>query len=97
MAILGNFEKIAVFFFIPYILETILKIRGGLPQSFGKPQKDGSLKMLYDKVYGLANLAIFVLGKLNIKPTEKRVVYSIWLFQLFIIFLGLLIFRQGIF
>ena len=30
MAILGNFEKIAVFVFIPYIIETILKSRGKL-------------------------------------------------------------------
>jgi hypothetical protein len=28
MAILGNFEKIAVFVFIPYIIETFLKLRG---------------------------------------------------------------------
>jgi len=30
IAILGNIEKIAVFFFIPYLLETILKLRGKL-------------------------------------------------------------------
>ena len=30
MAILGNFEKITVFFFIPYIIEVILKSRGKL-------------------------------------------------------------------
>ena len=28
IAILGNIEKIAIWFFIPYILDTILKTRG---------------------------------------------------------------------
>ena len=36
VAILGNIEKIAVFFFIPYIIETGLKLRGRLKKySFG--------------------------------------------------------------
>jgi UDP-N-acetylglucosamine--dolichyl-phosphate N-acetylglucosaminephosphotransferase len=98
IAILGNFEKIAVFFFIPYILETILKSRGGLKkQSFGKPLLDGSLDLKYKKIYGLEHASIFFLKKFNIKPTEKKVVYSIWLFQIIIIILGFFIFRGGIF
>ncbi len=98
MAILGNFEKIAVFFFIPYIIETILKLRGGLGKSsFGKPQKDGSLDLLHGKIYGLTHLSIWLLRKIGIKPTEKRVVYSIWLFQIAIIIIGILIFSNGIF
>ena len=37
IAILGNIEKVAVFFFIPYIIETGLKLRGKLKkQSFAK-------------------------------------------------------------
>ena len=97
-AILGNFEKIAIFFFIPYILEVILKCRGKLvKQSFGKINKDGSLDLLYPKVYGTTHLAILALKKLGIKPTEKRVVYLIWAFQLIIILLGLIIFREGLF
>lgn len=98
MAILGNFEKIAVFFFIPYIIETILKIRGKLKkQSFGLPSKDGSLSLKYGKVYGLTHLSIGLMQKLNIKPTEKKVVLSIWAFQLVIIVLGFVIFAKGIF
>ena len=98
MAILGNFEKIAVFFFIPYIIETILKLRGRLvKQSFGKPQKDGSLDLRYDKIYGLEHLFIFIFKKFKIKPTENRVVYSIWIFQIIVILLGFIIFREGIF
>ena len=96
-AILGNFEKIAVFFFIPYILETILKSRGKLVKSsFGKPQKDGSLTLLHDKIYGLTHLSILVMQKTGVKPTEKRVVYLIWAFQILIILIGFVIFWNGI-
>lgn len=98
MAILGNFEKIAVFIFIPYIIETILKCRGGLKMhSFGKPMKDGSLELKYDKIYGLTHLSIWIMKKLGVKPTEKRVVYLIWAFQLVIIAVAFIIFKNGIF
>jgi UDP-N-acetylglucosamine--dolichyl-phosphate N-acetylglucosaminephosphotransferase len=98
MAVIGNFEKVAVFFFIPYIIETILKSRGGLvKQSFGQPQKDGSLELRYPKVYGLTHLSIYIMQKFGVKPTEKRVVYTIWTFQALIIVAGLWIFRTGIF
>jgi len=52
-AILGNIEKIAVFFFIPYIIEVVLKSRGRLKKaSFAEVQEDGSLKNRYNKFYG---------------------------------------------
>jgi hypothetical protein len=35
--------------------------------------------------------------KFGVKPTEKRVVYTIWTFQALIIVAGLWIFRTGIF
>ncbi len=93
IAILGNIEKIAIFFFIPYILEVILKARGKLvKESFGKSNPDGSLDMPYDKIYGLEHLAIYILKK--VKPSkkayEKEVVYLINFFQLIIIVLGIL-------
>ncbi len=95
IAILGNIEKIALFFFIPYILEAILKIRGKLnKESFAKVNEDGSLEMPYDKIYGLEHLAIKVLKK--IKPSkkayEKEVVWIINIFQIIIIALGFWIF-----
>ncbi len=95
IAILGNIEKIALFFFIPYILETILKARGKLKkESFAKVNEDGSLEMPYEKVYGLEHLAIKVLKK--IKPSgkayEKEVVWVINIFQIIIIALGFWIF-----
>jgi UDP-N-acetylglucosamine--dolichyl-phosphate N-acetylglucosaminephosphotransferase len=95
IAVLGDSERIALFFFIPYFLETILKLRGKLEkQSFGKPNKDGSLEMPYNKIYGLEHLAIFILKK--IKPSKKvyenDVVYAINGFQIAIILLGFALF-----
>lgn len=98
MAILGNFEKIAVFLFIPYILETGLKLRGGLKkQSFGRPQKDGSLEEPYKKVYGLEHISIRILKKIKGKAYEKEVVYLIFCFQIIICLLSLLIFKTSLF
>lgn len=98
MAILGNFEKIAVFFFIPVILEVILKSRGMfLKESFGIPKKDGSLDLKYDKIYSLNHLSIYLMKKFGVKPTERKVVLSIWCFQLIVIFLSLYLFRNQIF
>ncbi len=95
IAILGNIEKIAVFFFTPYILETILKLRGKLKkQSFGKPNPDGSLDMPYNKIYGLEHLAIKILKsiKSNKKAYESEVVLLINSFQILIIILGFALF-----
>lgn len=98
MAILGNFEKIAIFFFIPCIIEVILKLRGGLKmQSFGKPNIDGTLDLKYEGIYSLNHLAILLLKKLHIKSTEKNAVYLLWGFQIIIILAGFFIFRDGIF
>jgi len=97
-AILGNFEKIALFFFIPYFFEVALKLRGRLvKESFGKPTKSGELDLLYPKLYGLTHISIFLLKKMGIKSTERNAVYLIWLFQIIVIILGFIIFRQGIF
>lgn len=97
IAIIGNFEKVAVFFFIPYIIEFFLKAKGKLTkQSFGKPKKDGTLGLRDNKIYGLEHLAIWLLNKKG-RATEKKVVYLIWAFQLLIIILGFIIFRTGIF
>ena len=95
IAILGNIEKIAIFFFIPYIIEVVLKLRGKLKvHSFGIPQKDRSLEMPRKKVYGLEHLAIKIMKK--IKPSkkayEKEVVYLINGFQILVILIGLLLF-----
>ena len=95
IAILGDMEKIAILFFIPYIMEIILKLRGKLKkESFAKVNEDGSLEMPYKKIYGLQHLAIHILKK--IKPSkkvhEKEVVYFIHGFQIMIILLVFLIY-----
>ncbi len=100
VAILGNLEKIALVFFIPYILETGLKLRGKLKkQSFAKVNPDESLDEPYDKIYGLEHLAIRVLKKMkkDKKVYERDVVYLINLFQLLVILAGFLIFRNNLF
>lgn len=99
IAILGNIEKIAVFFFIPYILETGLKVRGKLKkQSFAKLREDGGLDVPYEKFYGLEHVAIKILKKLGKERVrEQEVVQLINLFQIFIIIIGLVLFKGGIF
>lgn len=97
MAILGNFEKIAVFVFIPYIIETFLKLRGNLTkQSFGKANEDGSLELPYGKIYGMTHLSLKILKKFKNKVYEKEVVYLIFAIQILICFLALFIFRDSL-
>jgi UDP-N-acetylglucosamine--dolichyl-phosphate N-acetylglucosaminephosphotransferase len=100
IAILGNLERIAIFFFIPYIMETILKSRGKLVKhSFAKVNPDGSLEMPYDKIYGVEHLAIYILKR--VKPSKKvyenDVVFLINAFQIAIIIIGILLFGNGLF
>ena len=100
ITILGNIEKIAIFFFIPYILETILKIRGKLEkESFAKVNEDGSLENQYEKFYGVEHIAIFLIKKFkkNNKVYEKEVVYLINLFQILIILVGIVLFKGSLF
>lgn len=98
-AILGNIEKIALFFFIPYILETILKIRGQLKkESFAGVNQNGGLEVPYEKFYGLEHISIYLLKKIRKRKEvrEKDVVYLINLFQIVIIVAGLLLFKWKI-
>lgn len=95
MAILGNFEKIAVFVFIPYFIEMCLKIRGKLDkQSFAKPNKDGSLDLKYEKIYGLTHLSVYLLKKFkpSKKVYEKEAVWLIHGFQVLIILVAFFVF-----
>jgi len=70
IAIVGNTEKAALILFIPYFIELLLKARGGMrKESFAVPNKDGSLDVPYQKIYGLEHAAIALLKK--IKPSHK--------------------------
>ena len=98
IAILGDVEKIAIFFFIPYILETGLKVRGKLKkQSIARLNHDGGLEVPYDKFYGIEHIAIYLLKKIKGRVCEQEVVYLINLFQILIILLGLVLFKGAIF
>jgi UDP-N-acetylglucosamine--dolichyl-phosphate N-acetylglucosaminephosphotransferase len=97
MAILGNFEKIAMFIFIPYILETVLKSRGGLKKhSFGIPSKDGGLEKPYEKIYGLTHVAIQILSKIKNKVYERDITHFIFVFQIIICLIALILFGGSI-
>jgi UDP-N-acetylglucosamine--dolichyl-phosphate N-acetylglucosaminephosphotransferase len=96
-AIMGNLEKIAIFFFLPYVLEIVLKLRGGLEkQSYGKLGERG-IENRYSKIYGIEHLAINILKKIKYRVQEKDIVYLINLFQIIIILLGFLVFREYLF
>ena len=74
VAIFGNMEKIAVILFIPYFMDFILPLRGGLGvEAFGKPNKDESLEMPYEKIYDMAHWAIYMLKKIKGRVFEKDV------------------------
>jgi UDP-N-acetylglucosamine--dolichyl-phosphate N-acetylglucosaminephosphotransferase len=89
MAILGDFERIALFVYIPYFIEAGLKLRGKLEkESFAKPNKDGSLEMPYKKVYGM----ILIMKGFKKKVYEKDITYLIFAFQVIMCILALLIF-----
>ncbi len=95
MAILGNFEKITIFIFIPYIIEGILKARGGLKkQSFAIPDKYGNLKLPYKKVYSLTHLSILILSKFKRNVRERDVTYLIFIFQVLICLIALVLFKK---
>jgi UDP-N-acetylglucosamine--dolichyl-phosphate N-acetylglucosaminephosphotransferase len=93
ITIIGNIEKVALFFFIPYIIEAVLKIRGGVKNihNFGVPNEDGSLELRYDKIYSLTHLSLFVLKKFKKKVYENDVVFLINAFQILVVALGMII------
>ena len=53
-------------------------------ESFAKLKKDGSLTNKYNKIYGIEHVVIRFLEKINVRVTEIKIVYTIWLVQLLI-------------
>jgi UDP-N-acetylglucosamine--dolichyl-phosphate N-acetylglucosaminephosphotransferase len=97
-AIFGNIEKFAIFIFIPYILEVILKSRGKLKiQSFAKINSDGTLEKPNKKYYGIEHIAIDFIKKIKGSARENEVVLAINFFQIILIILAFIIFRGFIF
>ncbi len=95
IVIIGNFEKFGVSIFLLYFLELILFIRGLMngiyKQNFGIPERDGSLKLPYDKIYSVTHLAIYILHRLRGRATEKGVVALITLIQTIITIIALIV------
>ena len=97
LAILGNMERIAVWLFIPYLLEIVLYFRArvidkmGDVQAFAKPNVDGSLEMPYDKIYDTTHLALWVLKKVKKKVYERDVVLFVIGLQVLVAVSGLIL------
>lgn len=89
MAVLGDFEKVAIIVFIPYLIEVVLKARGGFQKhSFAKPTKDSGLKLKYNKIYGLTHFSIWFLSKFKKRVAEQDVVYMIYAIEIVFILLA---------
>ncbi len=92
IAILANMEKAFLILFIPYIIEFFLKLRGKFQkESFAIVKEDNTLVPRHNKNYGLENLTVRILNKLNIKTTERKVVYTLHAFQLVCVAAAILI------
>ncbi|MEM5794323.1 MAG: glycosyl transferase family 4 [Candidatus Aenigmatarchaeota archaeon] len=87
IAILGNMEKIAVFLFIPYFLEFLIKAKNKFKtECFGIPQKNGSLKAP-ERIGSLTHVF------LKFVRSEKGVVFSIVTIELLLVFLAFIFFK----
>lgn len=93
VAILGNMEKVATILFIPYFIEIILKLKSRLKaESFGLPQKDGTLKPRYEKNYSLTHVVMRYFPRVFGRDLrEYEVVGVIFLFELILAGVALLV------
>lgn len=87
VAILGNMEKIAVFLFILYFLEFLIKAKNKFKtECFGIPQKNGSLKAP-EKIGSFTHIL------LKFARSERNVVISILLIEMLLAFLAFIFFK----
>lgn len=90
MAILGNFEKLALILFIPYYMDFFLPLRKSMKaEAFAKTNEDGTLEKPYDKIYDVTHLSIVVIKKIKGKVYEKDVTISIMLFEAILAIIGI--------
>jgi UDP-N-acetylglucosamine--dolichyl-phosphate N-acetylglucosaminephosphotransferase len=93
IAIIGNIESFALFIFIPWGIEIILKLRGKLKvRSLGNLQKDGTLKMPYKRIYSWTHIMMFLPTLFKRRFTEKQVTTSILLVEVMFCVLGFILF-----
>lgn len=84
--IVGNMEKLGMILLIPFIIESILKLKSKLhASSLGKLRSDGKLDSPYGKkIYSLTHLVM------NVKPfTEGQVAVILIAFQLIVSAVGM--------
>lgn len=94
VAILGNMEKVAFFFFIPFIIEGFLKLKSKFgAECFGKIQEDGSLEPPEGKSRSLTHIAMKLIKKIkkSHKVYEKEVVFLLWGFQALVVAIVLIL------
>ena len=88
VAVVGNIEKFAVFCFIPWFIEFVLKSRSSFKaESFGVLQTSGTLKSKYKKIYSLPHL-VMGLGDFN----EIKIVSILVLFEILVCIVAFLLF-----
>jgi UDP-N-acetylglucosamine--dolichyl-phosphate N-acetylglucosaminephosphotransferase len=93
IAIIGNIESFALFIFIPWGIEILLKLRGKLKvRSLGNLQKDGTLKMPYKRIYSWTHIMMFLPTLFKRRFTEKQVTISILLVEVIFCILGFILF-----
>ncbi len=88
VAILGNIEKFALFCFIPWFVEFVLKARSGFKaESFGVLSRDGTLRAPGKKIYSLTHV-VMKMGKYS----EPKVSLILIMSEIIICLLGFAIF-----
>ncbi|MEM3448584.1 MAG: glycosyl transferase family 4 [Nitrososphaerota archaeon] len=93
MAILGNFEKLALLLFIPYYMDFLLPLRSRMKtEAFAKISADGSLEQPYDKIYDVTHLSINIVKKVKNKVYEKDVTVSIIFFEVVLAIIGVIMY-----
>lgn len=86
--IIGNAERFAIFIYLPWIVEALLKLRGRFAvSSLGVLQEDGRLKAQYKKIYSLTHFFLKT-GKY----TEKQITMRLILIEVIICVLGFVVF-----
>ena len=87
-AVLGNMEKFAVFIFIPWFIEFILKMRSKMQaHSWGDLQEDGTLKPKHEKNYSLTH------PLMRRGMNEKQITQTLIAFEAIICIVGLILFQ----
>jgi len=93
IAIVGNIESFALFIFIPWAIEILLKVRGKLKvRSLGNLQEDGTLKAPYKHIYSWTHIMMYLPTLWKKRFTEKQVTTGILLVEVLFCVAGFIIF-----